>query len=108
MDIKTARFNADIDEEIFMQQPEGFEKNNEQGNLLVCKLNKSLYGLKQYATNWYLATKCFPGVWFLFQLFKMGAILLKKDEGDIEGMICLWVDDMIIVGTRQNLRNLQK
>ena len=52
MDIKTAYLNADLDEEIFMQQPEGFEKYNDQGNPIVCKLNKSLYGLKQSGRNW--------------------------------------------------------
>ena len=49
MDIKTAYLNTDTDEETFMQQPEGFEKHNDQGNPLVRKLNKSLYGLKQSA-----------------------------------------------------------
>ena len=44
MDIKIAYLNADFDEEIFKQHPEGFEKYNEQGNPLVCKLNKSFYG----------------------------------------------------------------
>ena len=43
MDIKTAHLKADSDEEIVMQQPEGFEKYNEQGNRLVCKLSKNLY-----------------------------------------------------------------
>ena len=47
MDIKTAYLNADIDEEIFMQHSEGFEKIDKQGNPLVCKLRKSLHGLKQ-------------------------------------------------------------
>ena len=46
MDIKTAYLNADIEEEIFMQQPEGFEKFDKQGNLLICILKKRLYGLK--------------------------------------------------------------
>ena len=40
MDIKIAYFNADIDKEIFMQQPEDFKKYNEQGNSLVCELKK--------------------------------------------------------------------
>ena len=34
-----------------MQKPYSFEKYNEQGNPLVYKLNKSLYGLKQYDRN---------------------------------------------------------
>ena len=46
MEIKTAYLNADIEEEIFMQQPEGFEKFDKQGNLLNCILKKRLYGLE--------------------------------------------------------------
>ena len=57
MDIKTAYLNADIEEEIFMQQPEGFRKFDKQGNPLICKLRKSLYGLKQCGRNWYLTIK---------------------------------------------------
>ena len=70
MDIKTAYFNADFDEEIFMQQPKGFANYNDQGNPLVCKLKKILYGLKQPGRNWYLTIKGFLGVWVLFHLFK--------------------------------------
>ena len=44
MDVKTAFLNGDLDEEIYMEQPEGFMlPGNEQK---VCKLVKSLYGLK--------------------------------------------------------------
>jgi len=50
MDVKTA-YNAPIDCEIYMEQPEGFEKRGENGEKLVCKLNKSLYGLKQSGRN---------------------------------------------------------
>jgi ATP-binding cassette subfamily B (MDR/TAP) protein 1 len=45
LDVKTAFLHGDLDEKIYMEQPEGFEaKNKEQ---LVCKLKRSLYGLKQ-------------------------------------------------------------
>ena len=54
MDVKTAYLNADIDCVIFLEQPEGFAKTNSKGEKLVCKLNKSLYGLKQSGRNWYM------------------------------------------------------
>ena len=45
MDIKIAFLNGELDEEIYMDQPDGFIANGQEGN--VCKLLKSLYGLKQ-------------------------------------------------------------
>ena len=52
MDVKTAYLNAPIDCELYVQQPEGFVQKGENGETLVCKLNKSLYGLKQSGRNW--------------------------------------------------------
>lgn len=46
-DVKTAFLYGDLEEIIYMKQPEGFENGN-----YVCKLNKGLYGLKQSARNW--------------------------------------------------------
>ena len=49
MDVKTAFFNSYIEEDIFIEQPKGFE--SEEG-LKMCKLNKSIYGLKQASRSW--------------------------------------------------------
>ena len=45
MDVKTIFLNGDLKEEIYMDQPEGFVEPGQEGK--VCKLTKSLYGLKQ-------------------------------------------------------------
>lgn len=52
MDVKTAYLHAPIDCELYMEQPEGYEKQSETGEKLVCKLQKSIYGLKQSGRNW--------------------------------------------------------
>jgi Reverse transcriptase (RNA-dependent DNA polymerase) len=50
MDISTAFLNGDLDEEIYMAQPEGFAAPGQEH--LVCHLKKSLYGLKQSPRQW--------------------------------------------------------
>ena len=45
LEVKTSFLHCDLEEEIYMQQPERFEVKGKEN--LVCKLKKSLYGLKQ-------------------------------------------------------------
>jgi len=51
MDVKTAFPNGDIEEEIYMTQPEGYVVPCQENK--VCILRKSLYGLKQAPKQWY-------------------------------------------------------
>jgi hypothetical protein len=51
MDVPQAFLNADVDEEVYMELPEGYRTGREH---MVCKLKKALYGLKQAPRNWYL------------------------------------------------------
>lgn len=51
LDVPTAFLNADVDEDVYMEIPEGYREGKEH---LVCRIKKALYGLKQAPRNWYL------------------------------------------------------
>ena len=51
MDVKTTFLNGDLDDEVYMDQPEGFVLPGNEKK--VCKLVKSLYGLKQAPKQWH-------------------------------------------------------
>ena len=50
MDVKTAFLNGKLDDDVYMTQPVGFEDPNNAGK--VCKLQRSIYGLKQASRSW--------------------------------------------------------
>jgi hypothetical protein len=58
LDIKTAFLNGDLDEEIYMIQPEGFITPGREKE--VCHLRKSIYGLKQASRIWSKKFNEFP------------------------------------------------
>jgi hypothetical protein len=51
MDVKSSFLNGNLEEEVYIEQLEGFQLTN-KGDY-VCKLNKTLYGLKQAPRAWY-------------------------------------------------------
>ena len=63
LDVKTACLNAEIDEEIFVQQPLGSEVLRDDKRL-VCKFKKPLYGLKQSERNWFFTLDFLTSVGF--------------------------------------------
>ena len=52
MDVNTTFLNGESEEEIYIDQPDGFVANGQEG--MVCKLLKSLYGLKQAPEQWHV------------------------------------------------------
>lgn len=96
MDVKTAFLHGDIDVEIYMKQPEGFVVPGKEK--LVCKLKRSLYGLKQGPRQWYKKFDTF----MLSLGFKRShadhCLYTKKDEDGSPIILVLYVDDMLLAG----------
>ena len=92
MDVETAFLNGKLDEEIYMQQPEGYVKPGEEH--LVCKLQKSLYGLKQSSRCWNKASReCIEKIGFI-QASADPCVFIRKDALTIIGV---HVDDLMII-----------
>lgn len=100
MDIKMTFLNGDLEEEIYMVQPEGCIVPGQENK--VCKLVKSLYGLKQTLKQWH---EKFDQVleWDDFSSVEVDKCVYTKMVDNAYVIICLYVDDMLIFGTSLNI-----
>ena len=95
MDVKTAFLHGDLQEEIYMQQPKGFEEEGK--DKLVCKLKKSLYGLKQAPREWYHKFHSFMVSQGYHRSDTDHCLYTKQEARDGSLLILiLYVDDMLI------------
>ena len=102
MDVKTAYLHAPIDCELYVEQPEGFEKGNPKRGKLVCQLKKSLYGLKQSGRNWNtLLHTCLNENGFLQNQADHCVYTRESQKGKV--IILIWVDDIILAGSSEDI-----
>ena len=100
MDVKTAFLNGFLKEDVYMTQPQGFEdpKNPRK----VCKLKRSIYGLKQASRSWNLrfdeAVKEFG-----FLRNEEESCVYKKLSGSNITFLVLYVDDILLIGNDKNI-----
>jgi hypothetical protein len=98
MDVKTAYLNADIDCTVYVEQPEGYCKTDTNGNKLVCRLNKSSYGLKQSGRNWNtLLHSCLISEKFEQSL--ADPCVYVKFTDNVKLIVIIFLDDLIIAGS---------
>ena len=94
MDVKSAFLHGDLQEEIYMEQPQGFV----QDSSLVCHLQKSLYGLKQAPRAWYAKMDTFLlSVGFTRCHSDPNVYVVQQDDSLL--FLVLYVDDLLITGS---------
>ena len=95
MDVKTAFLNGELEEDIYMQQPKGFIALGQEH--MVCKLHRSIYGLKQASRSW---NNRFDQVIKLYGFEKSldEPCVYKKIQGIVVVFLVLYVDDILLIG----------
>ncbi|RVW98877.1 Retrovirus-related Pol polyprotein from transposon TNT 1-94 [Vitis vinifera] len=96
MDVKTAFLNGNLDEDIYMEQPEGFAKKGNEH--LVCKLKKSIYGLKQASRQWYIKFNN-TITSFGFKENIVDQCIYLKVSGSKFIFLILYVDDILLASS---------
>jgi hypothetical protein len=100
MDVVTAFLAGELEEEIYMEQPEGFRVRTDEEDL-VCLLRKSLYGLKQAPRVWNRKIRRFLESIGFLPTYSDPCVYVNEETGVI---IAMWVDDLVIFG--KNLKDV--
>ena len=96
MDVKTAFLHGDLEEDIYMRQPEGFTKPGQEH--LVCLLKKSLYGLKQANRAWYHKIHAALAELGFTALESDNCIYVARHSSHVT-YIALYVDDLLLISS---------
>jgi hypothetical protein len=93
MDVKTSFLNGVIEEEVYIEQPQGFEVEDRKTH--VCKLKKALYGLKQAPRAWYGRIDSFLTS-LGFTKSKVDSKLYFNVMNDEPVILLLYMDDLLL------------
>lgn len=98
LDVNNAFLHGDINGEVYMKLPQGFSKDNDTH---VCRLKKSIYGLKQASYNWYHNTNALLELGFTQSKADYSLFLYNQNEVFVVALI--YVDDVIVAGNNMNM-----
>ena len=94
MDVKTTFLNRNLVEKVYMTQPEGFTSKDDHNK--VCKLKRSIYGLKQAPKSWNIR---FDETIKEFDFIKNinEPCVYRKSSGSAVVFLVLYVNDILII-----------
>lgn len=93
--MNNSSLHGTLQEDVYMVQPPGFVDAQHPAH--VCKLRKSMYGLKQEPRAWYQELSfCLVGLRFVNS--KMDPSLLIYQQAGVTGYFIVYVDDLILIG----------
>ena len=98
LDVKSAFLNGDLEEEVYIDQPQGFVKKGSEDKVL--RLRRALYGLKQAPRAWNKRIdKALINMKFIKCISEHG-VYVKSGGADIV-IVCLYVDDLLVTGNSE-------
>ena len=106
VDVKSAFLYGKLEEEIYMEQPEGFKVKGQEHK--VCRLKRALYGLKQASNAWYKElVKSLELLHFKRLSTDTGIFIFRDTNGEFV-IIIAYVDDLLIMGKNKSLVDKKK
>ncbi|CAJ2662180.1 unnamed protein product [Trifolium pratense] len=100
LDVKSAFLHGELNEEVYVDQPLGYQKENRQ---LVYRLKKSLYGLKQAPRAWYSKIEAYFNHEGFEKCPHEHTLLVKSETDGRIIVVSLYVDDLIFTGNDEKL-----
>ena len=96
MDVKTTFLNGILEEEVYIEKPEGFVDPDNRD--MVCRLHKALYGLKQAPRAWYERLHTYLLSIGFVRTSENNNLYMKGDTDDTIIIAKIFVDDIIFGG----------
>lgn len=101
LDVKVAFLNGDLHVEVYVTQPESYVHTGKEG--MVYRLKKALYGLRQAPRAWYSKINCYFSKLGFTRSQNELAVYKHVDQNSNILFLCLYVDDILYMGSSLSL-----